>query len=192
MSLEQIINEISLEISKIDGVILVILFGSIARGSYSDKSDLDLLIVTEEGRIKRKIEDAIANIDSNIRIQPLIRTTKELGRTDIGLLKNIFLEGKVILLKKPFEIDAWLILKQKPHIIASFSLKNLKQKEKVRFNTALYGTKKEKYQYRGLLEMHNGKKLGLGCVLIPHKSKKPFEEFMKSYNIDYQTEIIWK
>ena len=105
----------------------------------------------------------------------------ELKETDTGLLLNIFQEGKVLYLKEPLDIGVNLLLQQKPYFIYSFSLGNLDQKTKAKFNRELYESKSKQYAYQGFLQEIHGQKLSKGCVLIPFNKKKPLDKFFKKY-----------
>jgi len=178
------------ELSKIKEVLVIIVYGSFARGDYGPRSDIDLFIITKK-KVKDKVEDAILNIDIERHIQPTIRSLEELKRTDFGLLRNIFREGEIIFLREPLSINLPSLLKIKPYVLLSFKLTGLPQKEKTRFNTALYGVKKKKYVYRGLLDLIGGKKVGRAGILIPEKEEKKIKELFAGYKIKTEEMKIW-
>jgi len=181
------------ELSTIDDIKLIILYGSFARGDYGPKSDLDLFILTTKQETMNSIQDKIIDIEEKIgkSIQPTVRTGKELKKTDIGLLENILQEGKLLYLREPCEIPAAQITKQKPYLIYTFSLNTLDQKTKAKFNRDLYARAKEKYIYQGLLQKIGGEKLSPGCIITPFNRKNIIEKFFSKYKIRYEAREVW-
>ncbi len=97
--MKRILKKIAKELSKIEDVKAVILYGSLAREEFTSRSDVDLFILTTEDKIQKEIHDKVIELESEIgrNIQPTIRTIAELQKTDTGLLQNIFQEGKILL-----------------------------------------------------------------------------------------------
>lgn len=178
------------ELSKIREILAVIVYGSFARGDYGPRSDIDLFIITKNPA-KDEVEDAILNIKIERHIQPTIRSLNQLKKTDFGLLRNIFREGEIIFLREPLDINLPALLKIKPYVLISFNLTNLLQKEKTRFNTALYGVKKKNYIYKGMLDAVGGKRFGKGCFLVTEKEEKKIKEFFERYKIRSDKLRVW-
>ena len=191
LDLEQLLTKIAKKLTEIASIQAIILFGSISRKDYSSKSDIDLLVIVDSKKEKDRIETAIAGIPCERRIQPLIRKENELGKMDIGLLNNILNEGRLLFVRRPLNLSINLLMKQAPYTIITFNLKKLKQTNKVKFNTALYGVDKQKYNYTGILKMVGGKKLGDGCILVPSDKKKSINELFATYNIAPSCIDVW-
>lgn len=192
--MKSIFKKISKELSGIQGVIAVIVYGSFARGEATPRSDIDLLILISEGKKQKEIEDSIIGVEAKIKrnIQPTIRTMSGLQRTDTGLLQNIFQEGKVLYLREPSEIPSAALLKQKPYLIYSFKINRLSQKEKARFDRLLYEQTKKGYKYRGLLSALGGERLSPGCILVPFSQKEKIERYLKKLKVDFFQLKVWK
>jgi len=191
--LKRILKKIVRELSVINDIKLIILYGSFARGDYGPKSDIDLLILTTKPDTINEIQNEIVSIEEKIgkNIQPTIRTERELKKTDTGLIQNILQEGKLLYLKEPLEIPATQITKQRPYIIYTFQLDSLDQKTKAKFNRELYTRTKEKRVYQGLLQKIGGEKLSPGCIIIPFDKKNIAEKFFRKYKIGYKARNIW-
>jgi len=90
------------EVLKIDPGAKVVLFGSRARGDYSDDSDWDFLILLSQNateKIKRTIRDKIFDVElkSDEIISSLIEQQEEWEKFWVTpLFKNIEREGKAI------------------------------------------------------------------------------------------------
>jgi len=192
--MKRIPKKITKELSEIADVKVIILYGSFARGEYTSRSDIDLLILTTKRETQREVQNKIIKLESEIdrNIQPTVRTISELQKTDSGLLQNIFKEGKILYLKEPAEIPSALLLQQKPYLIYSFKISNLSQKDKVRFNRTFYEQAKKGYKYNGLLNELAGKKISPGCVIVPISHKEKIEKFFKKFNVSFEQLKVWK
>ena len=192
--MKRILKKITTELSETPDIKLVVLYGSFARGENTSRSDIDLLIITTKSKSQEEIQNKVIELESEIgrNIQPTIRTISELQKTDSGLLQNIFKEGKILFLREPAEIPSALLLQQKPYLIYSFGISKLSQKNKAKFNRALYERTRKGYKYKGLLKELGGKRLSSGCVMVPHSQKEKLEKFFKKYNIKFEQLKIWK
>ena len=192
--MKRILKKISKELSEIPDIKLVVLYGSFAREENTSRSDVDLLILTTKSRTQENIQNKVIELESEIgrNIQPTIRTISELQKTDSGLLQNIFKEGKILYLREPTEIPSALLLQQKPYLIYSFRISKLSQKDKVKFNRALYEQTRKGYKYKGLLNELGGKKLSSGCVIVPNNHKEKIEKFFKKFSVAFEQLKVWK
>ena len=192
--MKRLFKKVVEELSTIPDVKVIILYGSYARGEFTSRSDIDLLILVTKEKTQEEIQNKIIKLESelDISIQPNIRTISELQKTDSGLLQNIFNEGKILYLKEPAEIPSALLLKQKPYLIYVFKINNLNQKEKAKFNRQLYEQTRDEYKYEGLLNELGGKKLSAGCVMVPVNKRDKIEKLFKKYNVNYEQLKVWK
>ena len=192
--MKRLLNKIAKNLSAIEDVKAVVLYGSFARGEATSRSDIDLLILTTEKKTSKEVQDKIIELETETgrNMQPTIRTVGELQKTDTGLLQNIFHEGKVLYLREAADIPSAILLQQKPFLIYTFQLNNLSQKEKARFNRQLYEQIKKGYKYKGLLQELGGQKLSSGCVLVPHAEKQKIEKFFKKFRVQFSQLRVWK
>lgn len=192
--MKRILNKIAKALSEIGDVKTVVLYGSFARGEYTSRSDIDLLILTTEKKTLGKIQDKIIVLERETgrNIQPTIRTLEELKTTDTGLLQNIFQEGKVLYLRGASDIPSAILLQQKPCLIYTFQLNGLTQKDKARFNRQLYEVTKKDYKYKGVLQELGGQKLSAGCILVPHSEKQKIEKFFRQFAVRFIQMKVWK
>lgn len=70
--------------------------------------------------------------------------------------------------------------------IFTFSLTNLSQSEKIRFQYALYGRGKED----GILKKCKGEKLGRGVIAVPVLFEAEIEDFFKLWRAEYRKERV--
>ena len=191
--IKQILKKIVETLSEMKEIKVVILYGSLARGEFASRSDIDLFIITVR-EIKDRVEEKVIELENQIHrsIQPTIRTEKQLKTTDSGLLQNIFQEGKVLFLREYFDFPVSLLLEQKPFVIYRFDISNLKQNRKAEFNRKLYGYRDKKYTYEGLTHKVNASKLSSGCIIVPFSNKRKVEEFFGKKRIKFEEIRVWK
>jgi predicted nucleotidyltransferase len=192
--MKRVLKKIVQRLSGIDDVRVLILYGSFARREATSRSDIDLLILVKNSETIEKVQEEIIVLESEIdrTIQPTLRTIEELKGTDSGLLQNIFQEGKVLYLKEPAQFSSAVLLEQKPHIIYSFRLNKLDQREKAKFNRQFYGQRKADYEYQGFLQDIGGAKISPGCVIIPYRKKSDLEKFFGKFKVDFDESKVWK
>ncbi|PIW68230.1 MAG: hypothetical protein COW10_03685 [Candidatus Omnitrophica bacterium CG12_big_fil_rev_8_21_14_0_65_42_8] len=192
--MKRILNKIAKALSAIEDVKAVVLYGSFARGEYTSRSDIDLLILTTEKKTSEVVQDKVIQLEQETgrNIQPTIRTLEELQKTDTGLLQNIFQEGKVLYLREAADIPSAILLQQKPFLVYTFQLNSLTQKDKARFNRQLYQQTRKGYKYKGLLQGLGGQKLSAGCVLVPHTEKQKIEKFFRQFKVQFSQLKVWK
>jgi predicted nucleotidyltransferase len=188
---KNLFKKIVSKLSVIGDLKAIILYGSFAREDYGPRSDIDLMLITKKKETIEEVQNAIISLELERSIQPVIRTEKELVETDSGLLQNLFLEGKILFLREPFDVDVSMFLNLKPFHIYSFDLGNLDQKAKAKFNRAFYQRTRENYKYPGVLSDLRGEKLGSGCVLIPFSAKQAIEKFFNAYKVTFNARRIW-
>jgi len=192
--MKRILNKIAKALSAIEDVKAVVLYGSFARGEYTSRSDIDLLILTTEKKTSEVVQDKVIQLEQETgrNIQPTIRTLEELQKTDTGLLQNIFQEGKVLYLREAADIPSAILLQQKPFLVYTFQLNSLTQKDKAKFNRQLYQQTRKGYKYKGLLQGLGGQKLSAGCVLVPHTEKQKIEKFFRQFKVQFSQLKVWK
>lgn len=178
--------------SGVEDLKAIILYGSFAREDYGPRSDIDLMFIAKKKKTTEEIQDIIISLELGRNIQPIIRTEKELSETDSGLLQNLFLEGKILFLREPFDFDVSMLLHLKPFLVYTFDLGNLNQNTKAKFNRAFYPRRTANYNYPGMLTELKGEKLASGCVLVPFSEKKAIEKLFNSYKIEFNAVRVWK
>ena len=85
-----------------------------------------------------------------------------------------------------------MILENRPQMIYTFRINNLNQNKKAKFNNEIYGRRKGKYNYKGLLDRVGGRKLSSGCVLVSCREIKKIEKLFIKFKVKYERLKIWK
>lgn len=183
----------------IDEIKEIILYGSYAKKSYDKESDIDLFFNIKNKDKSKEIEEELKKILKSFEIKA--EKTWKLKKINapvsiiVGSLddevwkgvKDEIASSGIILYGSYKELPE----KVNHYILFSYSLNNLKRKEKMKFIRTLFGysliKNKKEYKQKGILESIGGKKLSSNAILIPSqeslKIKKIFSEFKIKYNL---------
>jgi len=143
----------------------IIIFGSIVKGSSTPK-DLDVALILKNEAEIVKIKEDIRAISKN---------------ADIEIIKSIYNPLWIVLIREGFSIRRnkflFEIYKVEPIVLYKYSLKKLNAVQKVQFTRGL----------KNVLKDTNSKILSRSIVLVPMNKKVEFDEFLSTWNLNYDT-----
>jgi len=193
------------ELDEQDGVLSVILFGSVGRGEADKRSDVDILVVfdtekkdlrglKERRDISRLSLDLEKKFDRNIQ---LVTSNKNFYGLDRQFIETVFKEGIILFGKNP-QVDIER-LKLEPYSIISYSLIELKNSDKMKIKRIFYGHrtakkyKKKIYrsEIKGLIEELGGKRTGIASFLVASKKTKDIIKIFKKFGIKFEKTDVW-
>jgi len=176
-------------ITRTEGIVAIILFGSRARGDYDKHSDYDLLVVFRDDEVmwqnRRELYRNIGKL--GLFTQVLTRSVRELEeKTEPTFLQNILQQGTILYLHYPFKAPA-LAQNLMPMTAVNYSLAKLPQNEKMKVNYRLFG----KQDREGLVEKSGGAKLGDGCFMIPTENLDKAIATLKQFGIQFDAKRVY-
>ena len=183
--LEYDLSRIVDAISDVDGVIAIILFGSIARGDYDESSDYDILVIFKDKEAMWSNWDRLFEEVGRLRLlmQLIPMSYDELLNSEPTFLKEIYRDGIILYSRYPFTTRfSTSNLKHRKLII--YNLKGLRQSQKVKLLYKLYG--KRGLKKRGLINEIGGEKLGEGCLIIPPDDIDKLLKIFREYNVKFE------
>jgi len=198
---ESAINDIKIAFSQFKEVLVVILYGSVARGDFSRRhSDLDLFVVINKKKVNEKIKKKIDEKISQICFRHAVKAHLEFQSTEIRmddrtLIEKMIEEGKVI-----YSSGTWFfnnkMIGLKQYILYSFSAKN--SNKRTLFSKTLHGKKSWYYkgkkkivkEYPGIIDNENIILISRGGLLISKEKQKDIEFTFQKFNIDYKIKKI--
>jgi len=167
-------------ISRIHGVVGIILFGSIARGDYDEYSDYDLLVLFETKALMwQKWDDffrAVSNL--NISLHAIPEALEELKAANPVFLNEIHRHGKVLFAKFPLEVSS-IPLELKPFSLIVYNMSRLSYRDKMRVAYFLY-----KKGNDGAVAKAGGIKINGRCVLVPRNESNEIVDMLNSFGVN--------
>jgi len=166
----------------------VVLFGSLVRGDFGSRSDIDVLMVFDEpdpGRHLTDVTKIITALKPHREIRPVLTNLKDVGA---DLLREIMREGTVLHGKLVVGPDS---LALKPYSIVSYDLSAASSTTRQRVARRVYGYSSRKrvgkrlreYRYPGLADRADCFVLGKGVVALPAGTARGFVEFLKESRV---------
>jgi len=166
-------------LSKFDGVVGIILFGSYARGDYDEYSDYDLLVIFEDKTSMwnswKDLFRAVGNLKMNLHVIP--ETMEEFKRANPSFQEELIKFGRVLYAKLPMEVYLKPV-KLRPYTIIFYDMAGLNIKDKMRVSYLLY-----KKRGGGLLAETGGIKLNDGCILTPSDTAENILEALNNLGV---------
>jgi predicted nucleotidyltransferase len=199
--LSYIYDFLSIVFDKTRDIENVILFGSVARGNFTKKSDIDLFFDTlgSERKIERLISDSLYEFEAQANIKWKPRGLTFPIRVIVGnlndkrwasLRRDLISEGLTL-----FGKFKTLPKNLAHHTLFIYKLEGIEEKEKVKVIRRLFGYKTKKgrkiYQHTGLLEKLNGIKLSKNIVLVPVTKTNELFEFFNKYKVKTTIRDVW-
>jgi len=173
----------------------IILFGSVARGDYTKRSDIDLFIdianLNKISSLSNEIEKIKTNFFESERM-------KKWGRLNIANNFNIAIgnlkEKKWNELKRSMHSHAILIWARfsdigeeelVPYALIKWNIGMDNASKRVNIARKLYGYKQKGRTYAGLLKEIDAKLIGKGIALVPAEHINRFRELFTNLEIKY-------
>ena len=182
--IEDAVVAVKKRLFKVKKVFAVILYGSVARGDYSIRhSDIDILIILEDIKIKNKVDSIVNDINIKYRVKiHLEYQIKEVKYEDQTLLCKMFEEGKIL-----FSKGFWFIGKEKLGLktfrLYKFDTIGTNKVNRVILSRALHGRNKE---YKGIIDDICVIDAGKGSLLVRKDKFKDIEGLFERLNVRYK------
>ena len=182
-------------IRNVEGIDKIILHGSVSRGDFDNKSDIDLFIDTSN----KKLEKDVARLKENFFKTEIYKNWKLKGMDrEISILIGKLDSKEWANLKRAIISTGILIYGkyisnvEKTNQYVLFSIENIKpDKKRVAIHRKLYGFTQKKKKYLGLIDEVEGIKLGKNIVLIPAQHQQKIKDYLKSKKVVPKIYDLW-
>lgn len=182
-------------VSQLEDIDRAILFGSVARGDYDEKSDVDMFIDTKNKKLEGKIAKLTENFykTEKAKIWKLKGVSREfsviVGELDSNEwkdLKRAMLSNGIVLYGK-YKGDA-----EKIYQYSVFSFEAIKPESKrVSIYRSLFGFHVGKKKYHGIGQKYNLVKLGKGVIAVPIEYALEIKKLFKENKVTPKIYDIW-
>ncbi|MFH1711584.1 MAG: nucleotidyltransferase domain-containing protein [Nanoarchaeota archaeon] len=179
---------------KVGGIDRIVLYGSVVRGDFDEKSDIDLFVDSCEN-IGKKVEKSLENYMGTKRFKEwqLKGVKNEIsviaGRLDSEEWKNLkrsIMSNGIILYGKYTAKPK----KVKHYVLVSFE--NIKpDKKRVVLFRKMFGFKVGNKKYDGLVKKTNAVRVGKGSILVPIEHFDKIRDYMKEKKIAVKVYDLW-
>ncbi len=183
---------------RLKGVRSVVLFGSAARGSATEDSDIDLFIECAKGA-ERRVWRVLLDLGRRFEVSfsPIFYRPRDGGRVDEQFLESVLRHGRVLHGSLPVLTPAELDLQ--PMRLVSYETRGLDPRKRARFLREIdgYRTRKrmggKRYEVKkaGLLERLGGWRVGRGAFVIPEEAAESVDDLFRRYRATRLMVPIW-
>lgn len=173
--------------SKIQGVVGVFLFGSLARGDYDEYSDYDLLVLFEDKASMWQNWDelfqAVGNLKMSLHVIP--ETLEEFKSANPVFLDELFKHGKVLFARLPLQVFPKPI-RLESFYLTFYDMSGLSYREKMKVSYFLY-----KKGGGGAVAKMGGTKLSQGCFLVPSDVGDEIVDKLSAFGVKVKKMVIY-
>jgi predicted nucleotidyltransferase len=188
---EELISAFIEKVKDIVEIDAIVLYGSLARGDYDRRSDIDILLVVDCERpddLLPQITHIITELKPHREIVPTMTNLKD---RDESFLRNVFKEGKV-LFGKILLTPGHLALE--PYFLISYDLGRLKSSLQVRISRRIHGYVSKKfikgrekvYRYKGLKDKYGAIFISPSTLILPQSLVRDFISELEDLGVKYK------
>jgi predicted nucleotidyltransferase len=181
------------EVERVEGAVL---YGSLARGDYDRRSDIDIMVIIDDKKpMKRlsRITKIITDLRPHREIQCVLTNLRD---KDEEFYKNVFKDGKVLFGKFVLTPEKASL---RPFIMISYDLGKVPPSKKVKIAHRIHGHKSVKkvkgktyrYEYKGLKDRYDATFIGKGVIILKKMDADDFISELKKLKIKYKSYDIW-
>lgn len=180
---------------RLQGLVLLALYGSVAREEHDRRSDIDVFALFDSRKSHEenleKLTDVLGGMDVKVHVH--VSNMEEMDSEDWTFIDSVLRDGIILMVKPPLKIPVEKVLNLKPYSIFRFSTRGLSAKNAVRLKRALFyhiekkrvGGQMKVYKYEGVIKDERAK-LGRGVLIVPNELAKPVKEVFERLNIEYE------
>jgi predicted nucleotidyltransferase len=192
------IQDVARRLTAVPGVRSVVLFGSAARGTATDDSDIDLFIECDPSAEDRARKTLFAlDREFDVRFSVIFYRPEEREAFDKQFLESIVRQGRALIGDLPVLTPSHLDLQ--PLRLVSYQTTRLSARKRAQFLREIDGYEtrkrvgKKTYVVRkpGFLKGVGGWRVGRGAVVVPEESIEAFDNLLRRYGATRSIIAIW-
>jgi predicted nucleotidyltransferase len=181
----------------IEGLELLVLYGSLVRGELTPRSDIDFFALFHDEQSLKRGEQKLTSIleglcEQEYKRTPSLHAVTHAAEVDRSFLYNVFREGVAI--NPLIETGVWNLFSLKPHVVFTYSLRQKVQSEKTRIDRVLYGYRQQKggktYSYKGLVDSLGAERFG-NNLLVPLEKAEELRGFFEAHGVKFEQKTVF-
>ena len=175
----------------LEGIRAVVLFGSVAQGTATEESDIDVFFDTATGKAVVRLKAYLRKAVRDFSLSPEALRLKMAGTSNQisamagnleewpDLQRSMISTGIVVYSRYAAKAKGL-----KPFVI--FSWEGLKIRSRGAFLNKVYGYKSGKKRYPGLVKTFGGIRIGRSAIMLPLQHKDAFMRLLEKQGIEYR------
>ncbi len=177
---------------------MAVAYGSVARETAVDESDLDILVVAPAKHHRSLAREMrVIGDRHDVSVSLYIVERGEMGGLNPQFVESLARDGIAL---RGGNVDPTVsALDLRPHYLVTLYLDHLPQKKKVQLSRELYGYRSSRRYGRktyesaseGLIDRAKGRKLGRGTLLVPAKAWPELDALIKRYKGKRWAFTVW-
>lgn len=186
------------QLRSIKGVRAVILFGSVARGTPEEESDIDLLVDCDKS-VEEKARRVLYELGDrfDVRFGPVFYRESDRQLFDTQFLESILRSGRALFGKMPALTPIDLDLQALR--LVSYQAGRLSPRRRAQLLRAIdgyrtvkrVGRKRYVVEKRGFLGEVGGWRVGRGAVIVPEEAAEAFDSLLLRFGATRMMVPIW-
>lgn len=195
---DRAVEEAQRVLAQLGTVRTLILYGSTARGTATEESDIDLFIECAE-KNEESVSRTLYGLDKrfDVRFSPMFYQHEDWRRFDLQFLESIFRNGRLLFGRMPAlnPID----LDLQPLRLVRYHTERLSPRKRAQMLRAIDGYRttkrvgKKRYvvEKPGFLKEAGGWRVGRGSVIVPEEKIEAFDHLLLHYRAKRHIIAIW-
>lgn len=185
MMLRNYLSLFSKRFAKENGIFDIVMYGSAVKGE-EEPADMDILLIFLEKKLKERLEIA-QKFKQSIREKVKKADVKTINIGEV--FDSNFLARQGVLIEGYSLLHGVSLAKRlgfEGNVLFNYGLRNLNHNDKTRFTYSLIGRRGEE----GMIKKVGGASLGKGVVLVPIGNSLIFENFLKTWRLEYKRKDV--
>jgi predicted nucleotidyltransferase len=185
---------------RLPGLVLLALYGSVARGDQDRKSDIDVFAVFDSRKSHEENMDRLMEIKGELDVSMDVHCSnvEDMAREDWTFVDNVLREGLILMVKPPLRIPVEKVLSLKPYTVFTYSTRKLGPSKAMQLKRALYGHVEKKsiggksrtYEYKGIIRDERAR-LGRNVIIVPSELASSVRKIFEQLNVNYETISVY-
>ncbi|MGC8832315.1 MAG: nucleotidyltransferase domain-containing protein [Thermoproteota archaeon] len=195
LKLSEHIAEAVEKLYRLKGLVLLALYGSVARGEHDRRSDIDIFALFDSRKNHEENMDELMKIRGSLDVTVDIHSSnmEDMAQEDWTFIDNLLRDGHILMVKPPLKIPVEKILNFKPYSVFAYSTSKLTPEKAMKLRRALFShTEKKKvagevrtYRYEGIIRDERAR-IGRNVIIVPNDLAEAVRKVFARLGVNYE------